>query len=246
MLLSHVVEDVKAWVKASCIPELISDTGWGYYYCYYVREQDETPHMVRWFINKLCRQMNSIPLEVREIYEEGGQPTTPQLMGKLAAVVKSFKRVYLVIDALDESSNRENLLSFLNNISDHTDVGGVQLLAMTRKEIDIERALLYVSKDMSLSNQSVDDDIRVYIQHRLHDDWKFNRWPQELGRKFETALVQGTKGMHESSCRFTVQGRVILILHRFRWVVCQLDILEETQLHQKYSQSITRLARNIG
>jgi hypothetical protein len=146
VLLSHVVEDVKASVKALCRPELVNDTGWGYYYCYYGRQQNETPHMIRWFINQLCRQMNNIPSEVREIYEEGGQPTTHQLIDTLAGAVQNFKRVYFAIDALDESSNRENLLSFLTYICCHTNFGGVQLLAMSRKEIDIERALLCVSK----------------------------------------------------------------------------------------------------
>jgi Cdc6-like AAA superfamily ATPase len=199
VLLSHVVEDMRNHCKPSDGRPSDNRIAWGYYYCYFGRAQDETPHMIRWVLSQLCRQMKDIPLEVSELYEEGGQPTTAQLMDTLRTVLRSFKRIYLMIDALDESLERENILNFLVGIINHKqqEFAGVQVLATSRKEHDIERALLNVSTDISLSNHYVDEDIRVFIQHRLRDDRKFNRWSQELRSEIEDALVGGAKGMYD-------------------------------------------------
>jgi Cdc6-like AAA superfamily ATPase len=195
VLASFVFEDVKMFCKN--VPS--NGMGWAYSCCYFRREQDETPHLLRWVINQLCRQMKEVPVEVRELYDAGGQPTTADLVIALAAALRNFQRVYLVIDALDESLNRQNLLNFLIEIINDNNFEKVQLLAMSRKEIDIERAILEVSSDISLSNSHVDKDIRVYIQNHLREDRKFSRWPEELRAEIEAALVKGAKGMYAST-----------------------------------------------
>jgi hypothetical protein len=70
----------------------------------------------------------------------------------------------------------------------------IRLLATSRKELDIERALSPLTTELSLSNPYVDDDIRVYIKSRLLEA-KFSRWPESLKDEVENALVKGAKGM---------------------------------------------------
>jgi len=192
ILASFISEDVKAFCKDSTL----ESTGWAYYYCYFGHKQDETPHLLRWVISQLCRQMNAIPDEVRQLFLDGGSPPTRQLTVALGAVLRNYHRVYLVIDALDESLERERILNLLVSILDDYAFEKLQLLVMSRKEVDIERALLGVSVDISLSNPHVDEDIRVYIQNTLCENHKFSRWPEELRGEIETALVKGAKGMY--------------------------------------------------
>ena len=118
------------------------------------------------------------------------------LIVALGAILRSYNRVYLVIDALDESLERERILNLLVSVLDDHACQKLQLLAMSRKELDIERVLLGVSVNISLSNSHVDEDIRVYIQNTLRDNHKFSRWPVELRREIEGALVKGAKGMY--------------------------------------------------
>lgn len=194
VLLSYIAEDVKKFCKTGAL----EGAGFAYYYCYFARSQDETPHLLRWVISQLCRQIDGIPPEVRQLFRQGGQPSTSELVNLLAGVIQNFTQVYLVIDALDESSKREKMLRFLRNVVEDNKLQRIQLLAMSREETDIERALLSLGTDISLSNSYVDEGIRTYIQRFLRTDQKFSRWFNEhpdLEFEIEIALVNGAKGM---------------------------------------------------
>ena len=191
VLLSYIAEDIKIF----CNNSPTGDLGWGYYYCYFARNQNETPWLLRWLISQLCRQIGGIPPVVTSMYKERGYPQVSRLVDVLAAVSENFSRVYIVIDALDKSAKREKLLAVLLQILENKTLGHIQLLVTSRKELDIERALLAVAESLSLSNHYVDEDIRTYIKSRLQDDPKYYRWPNVLKAETETALVKGAKGM---------------------------------------------------
>jgi Cdc6-like AAA superfamily ATPase len=192
VLASFVVENVKQFCKTSAL----HDTALAYYYFYFRRERDEASHLLRWVIAQLCRQSKCIPNQVRELYDAGVEPTTASLVTALSIVVRCFNRVYLVLDALDESSNRPNLLHVLLQVAGDADFEKIRLLALSRKETDIERVLERISMNISLQNPRVDEDIRLYIQNQLCEDRKFSHWPKSLRAEIETALVKGAKGMY--------------------------------------------------
>ncbi len=136
--------------------------------------------------------------EVRELYarySHSGSPQTKELAVALGAVLRNYQRVYLVIDALDESLERHRILDLLVGVLNDHAFEKLQVLATSREELDIERTLLNISIDISLSNSYVDEDIRVYIQNTLRTNQKFSRWPKELQGEIETALVKGARGM---------------------------------------------------
>jgi Cdc6-like AAA superfamily ATPase len=191
VLHSFIVEDVK---RFSHNPSL-STTGWGYYYCYFARNQDETPLFLRWLINQLCRQIKGLPADVQQLCREGGHPSMSRLLQVLGSVSKLFSRVYVVIDALDESKDRERLLALLIEILEAESLDTVQLLVTSQRELDIERAILPLSTILSLSNPYVDEDIRKYIQSCLSQNRRFSKWPDDLKAETEKALVKGAKGM---------------------------------------------------
>lgn len=70
----------------------------------------------------------------------------------------------------------------------------IQLLATSRRELDLERELLPICRDLSLSNAYVDNDIQTYVHSRMGEH-KFRRWPEELRTEIESELVKGAKGM---------------------------------------------------
>ena len=253
VLASFIFEDVKTFCKDSAL----EGTGWAYYYCYFGHKQEETPHLLRWVINQLCRQINAIPDEVRQLFLTGGSSKTHQLTVALGAVLRNYHCVYLVIDALDESLERDRILNLLIDILDDHSFKKLQVLATSRKELDIERALLNISVDISLSNPYVDEDIRVYIQNTLRDNHKFSRWPEELRGEIEMALVKGAKGMYvfplpSSADLFSIssQSAEVPEVHRtdsprFRWVLCQLDILKRLNTIPDIRKALSELPRTL-
>ena len=85
-----------------------------YYYCYFGRSQDETPHLLRWAISQLCRQSGGVPDEVVQLFKAGTEPALAALMSAFSAVARSFTTVFLLVDALDETQNQTRLVSTLS------------------------------------------------------------------------------------------------------------------------------------
>jgi hypothetical protein len=194
VLASFIVEDI----KTRFVGDASNDIGRAYYYCYFGRSQDETQHFLRWVINQLCRQSGYIPSKIREYSYHAVQPGTPDLVAALRAVAQRFRRVYIIIDALDESKSADYpiLLSMLTEIAA---IDKISLLATSRRVFEIENVLKDASIGISLSNPLVDEDIRVYTQSQLHSDRKFKHWPESLRSEVEAALVRGAKGMYVSA-----------------------------------------------
>jgi Cdc6-like AAA superfamily ATPase len=189
VLHSYIAEEVVR------ICEEMEDSACAFYYCYFARNQDETQPFLRWVIKELSRKLGRITSEVCWVYSSNNNQLGPgTLLSILEAVAGHFSQVYITIDALDESAERETLLQTLQCMVENPKLRHIRLLATSRKELDIERALSPLATELSLSNPYVDDDIRVYIKSRLLEA-KFSRWPESLKDEMENALVKGAKGM---------------------------------------------------
>lgn len=101
----------------------------------------------------------------------------------------------MLIDASDESSERERILTLLLRVVGDQYLDCIQILAMSRKELDIKRALFPIATDISLSNPYVDEDIYIYVQGSFRKEGKFMQWPLELTIEIENAIVKSAKGM---------------------------------------------------
>jgi hypothetical protein len=192
ILASFIIQNVQRFTEASNL----DDIGWAYYYCYFGRNQDESYPFLRWIISQLCRQLKYIPEELRRLSNLGTEPGYNDLLELLFTMVGRFRRVYIVIDALDESQDRKFLLDLLIKIARDDAFEKVRLLAMSRKELDIQQAFEGICTSISLSNPLVDEDIRVYIENQLQTDRKLSRWPESLKRDIRDGLIKGAKGMY--------------------------------------------------
>ncbi|KAN0112593.1 hypothetical protein V8E51_005544 [Hyaloscypha variabilis] len=144
----------------------------------------------------------------------------------LEAVAGYFSHIYITVDALDESTDREQILALLRTIITNPHLRHIHLLATSRKELDIERELSPIAVGLSLSNPYVDEDIRTYVKGRLLESPKFARWPESLKAETETALVKGAKGM-------------------FRWAFCQLDALKRLHTSPSIRLALTQLPKSL-
>jgi hypothetical protein len=71
----------------------------------------------------------------------------------------------------------------------------VQLLATSRRYIDIENNMQEISIPVSMSNPLVDEDIRLYVRAKVDTNPKLKRWPLHLKDEVVEALSNGAKGM---------------------------------------------------
>ncbi|KAJ4296444.1 hypothetical protein N0V90_006489 [Kalmusia sp. IMI 367209] len=123
-------------------------------------------------------------------------PTFQALKEALQELLVHFDTLYIVVDAVDESSPRGNLLEFLQEIILKPEYGKIQLLITSRRYADIEGALRFLSEpSLPMSNSIVDADIRTYIESSMGRNKKFMAWSANFRNEITTSLAQGAQGM---------------------------------------------------
>ncbi|KAK4226576.1 hypothetical protein QBC38DRAFT_456116 [Podospora fimiseda] len=206
ILASHLIQELKSHCAQQPNNNKVLTI---YYYCFHGHNQDETKPLLRWIICELCRRTDIIPQKAYSMYEQGHAPTLIELMACLSSLLElsDLEGVFLVIDALDESQDRHNLLKTVRDLVSDSRFNKIHMLTTSREYLDIEETMSPISEPLSMSdNESVQADIRHYVTAKISSHPKFQGWSSTLRAEVEVALSAGAKGM-------------------FRWVVCQLDIL---------------------
>ncbi|KAF7377539.1 ANK-REP-REGION domain-containing protein [Mycena sanguinolenta] len=142
------------------------------------------------------------------IREERKRQSPPQTVTRLLKLMRTaipaFKRIYLVLDGLDECDSRSELLEFLPALASDNDL---HVFVSSRQEEEIREAFCNASI-ISLGTQTdeVDGDIKLYISHELENRRELARLPRGLKDEIQATLESKASGM-------------------FRLVECQLDVL---------------------
>lgn len=166
-----------------------------YYYCYFARNQDEAAPFLRWLVSQLCRQVLLIPSEIERLFTLQHIPSISQLLTALGLILEEYGAVLVIIDAVDESHSRQELLKILRDLATDHRFDKVRLLATSREYYDIEICFSDISSQTSMMNPIVEDDIRLYTHSVLLSNKKFQSWPQSLITEVEDKLAKGAKGM---------------------------------------------------
>ena len=187
---SHLIEAV----RDHCV-----DRGAGYacvyYYCYFGHAQDETAPFLRWILLELCRQLGRVPLAVYDLYRRGGKPTPRNLLLTLGKVIRAFDKIFIFVDAVDESLERENLLRVLQDLATNSRFENVRLLLTSREYVDIEDAMSNISTSISMRNDFLDQDIALYVRSQLSTHRKLKRWPDQIREAVFEGLSMKANGM---------------------------------------------------
>ena len=166
-----------------------------HYYCHFSHNQDEAAPFLRWILGQLCRKADTVPLKIHQMYKYGGDPSLPELLGGLEDILAHYELAYIVIDALDESNQRGNLLKVLRDLATDQRFRNLQLLASNREYVDIEEVMEQFSLSMSMNSPFVTDDIRLLVKSNLQSNPKFRRWPPDLRLEVENSITEGAQGM---------------------------------------------------
>lgn len=180
-----------------------------YYYCSHKRNPDDAIPFLRWLVSQLCRQKNDVPDLVFKLFESGTVPGLQQLLTILHALLADLSHLFVVIEAVEQSNRRRNLLdpedvgiprrSLLKVIRTlMTDVrfAKVQLLITSCPNEDIE-AIMFdisdISDSISMANIGVEEDVKLYVKARLRSEPRLLDWPKSLRDDAERYLCQSVK-----------------------------------------------------
>jgi hypothetical protein len=101
--------------------------------------------------------------------------------------MQEFACVYVVLDALDECTQRQELMDVLNTVV-RWQLDNLHLLITGRKERDIESSLEnYIREEdtLCLLRDVVNKDIQRYVQQRLRDDKGLAKWNKDAAVREE-------------------------------------------------------------
>jgi hypothetical protein len=123
------------------------------------------------------------------------QPTQGALEHALQQILDIPGETFIILDALDECKDREELLLLLERLISWG-AGSLHVLATSRRERDIEESLTpLVTSEICLHSALVNVDIDTHISQRLQNDPKLKKWPVNVRGEIKDALMEGAQGM---------------------------------------------------
>ena len=193
ILCSTLIE----YVKSLCAGDSIDR--YAYYYFDFSDAQKQTAsNMLRSLISQLS--VTRLSDHVEKLYKGcnngQNQPSVDDLIQTLLSLLGESHRTYLIVDAMDECSERKLLLASLCTVIQTTSVHG-NILLTSREERDIlERLTGVVSESVSLECGGLDSDIERYIRKCLDNDSDWQNDTSEVKDEIQQALVKGAHGMY--------------------------------------------------
>jgi hypothetical protein len=156
-------------------------------------------NLLRSLIIQLSIQSNKTPEALDNLFtcsQDGRQqPTSDALVLTLQHIVNDFHQTFIILDALDECKEREELLELIENIISWK-LEKIHILATSRREREIEEVLEpLVTGQICIQSTLVDTDIHIHIRERLQNDPKLRNWPVNVQREIEKSLMDGANGM---------------------------------------------------
>ena len=174
-----------------------------FYFDFSSVEKQQHENMIRSLIIQLSSQYASTPQALESLYSSCAngerQPTYNSLLATLHQMMGSFEGTYLVIDALDECIERQELLTSIKELTSWKDAN-LHILTTSRMEKDIEDSIEPFNNQQGkicIQSTLVNDDIRAYVHGRLRTDQLLKRWEKkpEIQQEIEKALMEKADGM---------------------------------------------------
>lgn len=170
-----------------------------FYFDFSDSHRQSVKSLVSSLLGQLSSQLPNLPSCVESLYdryeENGHQPVDKELKAALVAVIEVFPDVYVLLDALDECTERDELMELLDELL-LQEIEGLHLLTTSRREREIEDGFHDHQPVQINLEEQMDEDITLRIRGRLSKDLRLKRLPQPIKADIEVALRDGAQGMY--------------------------------------------------
>ncbi len=174
-------------------------------YFYFDFRNTECQHgeMIRSLVSQLAAQCTNPPNPLESLYSSCGdgarQPKLSALRQTLQDLAQIFDDTFIIVDALDECKEREQLLDDIQEFVEWQ-LGGLHILVTSRREGDTKETLdplLNENQNIDIQSEVVDRDIRVYVREILQTAKGLSRWRNkpQVQAEIEEALTENANGM---------------------------------------------------
>ena len=167
-----------------------------YFFSFADTAKQTSMSLMKSLIYQMLGHVKEVPGLLRGLYSsfENREPPKPDLLVIMKALISEFQDVFIIVDALDESTERENSAKILGQIREWN-MKGTHILVTSRDEPDLRQELKPLAdKLVPAQNPFVDLDIAWYVARRLQNDKKLLRWSGQR-EIIQDALVKGAEGI---------------------------------------------------
>ncbi|KAL8732257.1 MAG: hypothetical protein Q9166_002829 [cf. Caloplaca sp. 2 TL-2023] len=207
VLVSSTIEYLKEHVKSE-------DVGLAYFYCDYKDSKKQEPSkLLCTLLSQLARQHKTVFQRLQSFAQErfkenpASVPTHDELRSNFSTFLEgAFKQIIIVIDAIDESTKRECMISDLKTFLKQCSF--IKILVSSREELDITKAFKpfpHVKINQSDVAGDIESFVKAEVAARIREKELTIRRP-ELQQTICEKLVGRSEGM-------------------FQWVKCQIQVL---------------------
>ncbi|KAJ6086074.1 NACHT nucleoside triphosphatase, partial [Penicillium sp. IBT 16267x] len=160
------------------------------------------------------------------------QPTTKALWIVVLKMLIAQRKVYILLDALDESKTRNDAIEWIKDVVSRLELAHVQLLFTGRPEPEFLRhipPLIGNENCQPLDQSAVNPDIRSWVTAQLSQRRDFTEKPlsPDLLEEIRMKIGDGADGM-------------------FRWAFCQLDSLAKCPHEAAMEEALVSLPRTLN
>lgn len=173
-----------------------------FYFDFRDQQKQEVPDFLRSLIARLCKGQQQLPESIKALYERYSDQEAPSsvqvLLKAFTSVIETPGQKYVIVDALDECTDRGELLEVLTEIAavQLSNAGKLHILVTSRQDRDILQGLKGIAtQTISLGGSKIDDDIAVHIHSQIEKQPKLRRWPDQVKSEIERKLVERANGM---------------------------------------------------
>jgi hypothetical protein len=160
--------------------------------------------LLRSLIWQFSDQFDDLGAALNDLYDRCGsgvrQPSLGSLQGTLFLILDGFCNAYVIVDALDECSDRGRVLNWIKEMT-RWKVGKLHFLVTSRQERDIELGLQPLEPvSICLEGESVDLDIATYLDQMLQDNEQPTAWNKDahIRDRVKISLLTGAQGMYDT------------------------------------------------
>ena len=173
-----------------------------YFYCDFRNpETRDSLNIAGSLLAQICFKLASFPVALDQAFERSkmsaspyGKRTDLDAIVEILIKITSQHRVAIIIDALDECENREEILAFVGKLARQKIL--LKILLSSRDETDIRQNLTDFPRiRLEDSSARLDNDISNYINYRLGHNRAFKWLKPSFKQTIQERLSTRAKGM---------------------------------------------------
>ncbi|CAK42627.1 uncharacterized protein An15g06750 [Aspergillus niger] len=172
--------------------------GLAYIYCNFRRHNEQSvDDVLASLIKQLCQRMLSLPEDIKSLYAQHKKrqtrPKLDELSESLSVLLGHFSRIFIVVDALDEYSSRDEalrrLLSELFRLQSNSTVS---IFATSRHSPAIQSAF---EGCLQQEISAAAEDVRAYLEGHISQLSRVVLRNDELQKEIVNAITKTVNGM---------------------------------------------------